>query len=225
MQIPACANCKNVHCKDTNHVTGIDDYTTNILEILDNNIKTVTVKRNKTKARSKVVPCWNDEAKRFRDDAMFWHGIWKSSGKPLKNSIHHTMKRTRNVYHYAIRKCKKSIELIMKNKLLDACINGKWNIFDEFRTIRNVKRDFPQTIEGSNNIPDKFANVYKKLYNSTQDQDETLNILGNVNTFIDILSLNDVDLVTSNIVRNAAEQVKSSKNDPVFTFNSDCIIM
>ena len=73
------------------------------------------------------------------------------------------------------------------------------DIFDEFRKIRNVKREFPQTIDGSNNVPDKFANVYKKLYNSTQDQDETLNILGNVNTSIDILSLNDVDPVTSDI--------------------------
>ena len=133
------------------------------------------------------------------------------------------MKRTRNLYHYAIRRCKKSVELIKKNKLLETCINGKGNIFDEFRKIRNVKRDLPQAIDDSNNIPDEFANVYKKLYNSTPDQDETLNILGNVDTSIDILSFNDVDLVTSDIVRKAAEQVKANRNDPVFTFNSDCI--
>ena len=132
--------------------------------------------------------------------AMFWNAMWRSSRKPLNNSIHHTMKRTRNLYHYAIRKCKKSVELIKKNKLLDACINSKGNIFDEFRKIRNIKRDFPQTIDGSNNIPDKVANVYKKLFNSTRDLNETLNILGNVNTSNDILSLNDVELVTSDIV-------------------------
>ena len=121
---------------------------------LDNSIKTVTVRRNKRKARSKVVPGWSDDVMPFRGDAMFWHAVWKSSGKPLNNSTHHTMKRTRNLYHYAIRKCKKSVELIRKNKLLDACINGKGDIFDEFRKIRN-KRDFPQTTDGSNNIPDK----------------------------------------------------------------------
>ena len=59
MQTPACANCKNVHC----NVTDIDDYATNILEILDNSIKTATIKRNKTKARSKVVPAWSAEVK------------------------------------------------------------------------------------------------------------------------------------------------------------------
>ena len=133
------------------------------------------------------------------------------------------MKRTRNLYHYAIRKCKKSVEQIKKSKLRDACIKSKGNIFDEFRKIRHVKRDRPQTIDGSNNIPDEFANVYKKLYNSTQDQVETLKILGNVNTSIDILSLKDVDLVTSDIIRKPVGQVKANKNDPVFTFNSDCI--
>ena len=222
-QIPACANCKSVHCKDTNHVTDIDDYATNILEILDTSIKSVTMKSSKSNARPKVVPGWSEAVKPFHGDAMFWHAVWKSSGKPLNNSIHHTIKRTRNLYHYAIRKCKKSVEQIKKNKLLDACINGKGNIFDEFRKIRHVKRDLPQTIDGSNNIPDEFANVYKKLYNSTQEQVETLKILGNVNTSIDILSLKDVDLVTSDIIRKAVEQVKANKNDPVFTFNSDCI--
>ena len=169
VQTPAYANCKTVNRKDINHVTDIDDYATNILEILDTSIKTVTMKSNKSKERPKVVPGWSNEVKPFRDDAMFWHAVWKSSGKPLNNSINHTMKRTRNLYHYTIRKCKKSVELIKKKKILDACINGKGNIFDEFRKIRNVKRDLPQTIDGSNNIPDEFANVYKKLYNSTED--------------------------------------------------------
>ena len=45
-----------------------------------------------------------------------------------------------------------------------------------------------------------------------------------VNTrFTYILSLNDADLVTSDIVRKAVGQVKANRNDPGFTFNSDCI--
>ena len=130
VQIPACANFKNVHCKDTNHVTDIDDYATNILEILDTSIKSVTMKSSKSNARPKVARGWSEAVKPFREDAMFWYAVWKSSGKPLNNSMHHTMKRTRNLYHYAIRKCKKSVEQIKKNKLLDACINGEGNIFD-----------------------------------------------------------------------------------------------
>ena len=116
-----------------------------------------------------------------------------------------------------------SLDLIAINKLLDACINGKGNIFDEFRKIRNVKRDFAKKLDGSNHIPDNFANIYNKLSNSKQDKDETLNKLGNVNTTIDIRSLIDVNLVNSDTVRKATEQVKSNKDDPVLTFNYDSI--
>ena len=42
-------------------------------------------------------------------------------------------------------------------------------------------------------------------------------ILGD--TSIDILSLNDVDLVTSDIVRKVAEPVRANRNGPVFTLN------
>ena len=123
------------------------------------------------------------------------------------------MKRTRNLYHYAIRKCKTSVEQMKKNKLLDACITAKVIClmnFVKYDTLKGIS----QTIDGSTNITDEFANVYKKLYNSTQDQVETLKILGNVNTSIDILSLKDADLVTSDIIRKAVEQVKGTKMTP-----------
>ena len=55
------------------------------------------MKSSKSNAMPKVVPGWSEAVKPFREDAMFWHAVWKSSGKPLNNSIHHTMKRTRNL--------------------------------------------------------------------------------------------------------------------------------
>ena len=53
-------NCKNVHCKDTNHVTDIDDYATNILNIQDTSIKSLTMKSSKSNARPNVVPGWSE---------------------------------------------------------------------------------------------------------------------------------------------------------------------
>ena len=136
VQIPACANCKNVHCKDTNHVTDIDDCATNIPEILDTSIKSVTMKSSKSNARPKVVPGWSEAVNPFREDAIFWHAVWKSSGKPLNN-----YETNKELISLCNKKMQKSVEQIKKNKLLDACINDKGNIFDEFREIRHVKRD------------------------------------------------------------------------------------
>ena len=39
------------------------------------------------------------------------------------------MKKTRNVYHFQIRKIRKSEILIKKDRLLDAWLNGKGDIF------------------------------------------------------------------------------------------------
>ena len=66
-----------------------------------------------------------------------------------------------------------------------------------------------------------FANVYQNLYNSVDDIDETSKLLGQVNELIGDLSVNDVNMVTSDIVRKTTKQIKPNKNDPVFAFNSD----
>ena len=162
----------------------IDEYTTNILEIIENSIKASANKYTNNKVNLKVVPGWNDEVKPYAmENAMFLNAIWVSAGKPI-NVLHRIMKRMRNLYHYQIRKCKRSVKIIKKGKLLDACGNGKGNIFDK---------------------------------------DETLKLLGQVNEHIGDLSINDVNMVTSDIVRKATKQIKLNRIDPVIVFKSDCL--
>ena len=223
MQVPTCVKCRDVHCKDETHLAEIDEFATNILEIVDNSISAMIRKNEKNENKSKVVPGWNVEVQPFRDEAMFWHAIWISYGKPLNTPVHLIMKSTRNKYHYALRRCKRSVEIIKKNKLLDACINGKGNIFDEIRKIRKVKKNSPQCIDGCNNVPEKFANVYEELFNSTNDKHETLKTFWKVDNAINNSSLSDVDLVDIDVIKKATERIENSKNDPVFIFNSDSI--
>ena len=221
--IPDCVNCRNIHCKDISHVHDIDEYAMEILKIVDDNIKAIVRKKTNKTTKIKIVPGWNDEVKPFQEDAMFWHAIWESAGKPLNNQLHHIMKRTRNIYHYQIRKCKRTAEMIKKNKLLDACVNGNGDIFDELRKMRKVKCTVPQVMDGCKNVNETFMNVYKELYNSSNDKDETLEILDKVNDVINDVSHDDVDLVTAEIVELATNNIKPHKNDPIFAFNSDCI--
>ena len=171
----------------------------------------------------KVVSGWNDEVKPFKEKAMFWNAIWVLAGKSINNVLHRIMKRTRNLYHYQIRKCKRSVEIIKKDKLLDAYVNGKGNIFDELRKICEVKNHMAHTMDGKINVSETFANMYQNLYNSADDIDETSKLLDQVNELIGDLSINDVNMVTSDIVRKATKQIKPNKNDPIFAFNSDCL--
>ena len=78
-------------------------------------------------------------------------------------------------------------------------------------------------MDGKRNVSESFANVYQNLYNSAGDKEEISKLLVQVNEHIGDLSISDVNMVSSEIVRKAANEVKPDKNDPVFAFNSDCL--
>ena len=89
-----------------------------------------SAKLKETKKR-KVIPGWNDDVKAVREEASFWYNVWLSADKPIDCELHRIMKRTRNIYHMMIRKCKRAKEEISKNKLLNACVNGEGDLFEE----------------------------------------------------------------------------------------------
>ena len=112
-------NCSNVKCRDPDHCEETDKFMSSLLECVEHAaIEALPVPHASNKR--KIVPGWKSEVKPFRDTAYFWHQIWVSAGKPLNTELHRIMKKTRNTYHFHYRKCKKSEQLIVKNKLLDA---------------------------------------------------------------------------------------------------------
>ena len=92
----------------------------------------------------------------------------------MNTQLHHLMKKTRNVYHFQIRKCKKMKDILKKNTFLRACIDNKNTGL--FKAIRSQRRSAPtvaNTIDGkSEGIPDHFAGIYESLYNSVDDNQE-----------------------------------------------------
>ena len=70
IRLPRCADCRNVHCVDANHIAEIDEYATDILEAIDLSIKATAKRKERAKPKSKVVPGWNDDVKPYRENAM-----------------------------------------------------------------------------------------------------------------------------------------------------------
>ena len=125
--------CKNVKCRNQDHCDMVDQLTINVLDT----VQTVAEQTlpcpsgSKTDRKFDPVPGWKETVKPFRDNAYFWYQVWISCGKPVKTQVHYIMKRTRNIYHYQVNKCKKAEEKIRKNKLLDACLsNGGGDLFN-----------------------------------------------------------------------------------------------
>ena len=100
--------------------------------------------------------------KLFREDAMFWHSLWISADKPLNNTLHNILKKTRNVSHYQIRECRKAVETLKPDKLLNMCINAEGDIFHELKKLRMVSRMVSKSMDGAKeDISEHFANVYE----------------------------------------------------------------
>ena len=220
--VPRCIQCTDVHCKDSGHIQEIDQYTKEVLGAIDSSIKSIASAKRQT-TRAKIVPGWSDTVKPFCEEAKFWHAIWISAGRPINTELHRIMKRTRNAYHYAVRKCKKAAENIKRTKLLENCMVGGNDVFKELRKMRQVRSEPPAVIDGNTEPSERFADVYGQLYNSADDQDDVQVITYEVESHINSNSLSDVEKVTEYLIADVIREIKSNKKDPVFTFNSDCM--
>ena len=221
-------HCQDPHCNSSEHIKQIDSFTVDVLDTIDRAAEaTLTMpvyKSNLFKSNNDILPGWNTFVKPSKNDAVFWHNVWISAGRPLNNNLHKIMKHTRNIYHYNLRKCKKSQDQIKRNKLLNACLNGNGEIFSEIKKIRQCKLVFPSCIDGvSNDVPNHFRNIYSKLYNSIDDTDELFEVKTYVDSKITKFSAYDVEKVTPEVVKQAAAKLKDGKSDPTFKFSTDCI--
>ena len=61
---------------------------------------------------NQAIPGWKETVKPQRESALFWHSIWVSARRPITGVLHNIMRKTRNQYHYAIRKVRKKSEQI-----------------------------------------------------------------------------------------------------------------
>ena len=112
IEVPVTAHaCSNVHCKDACHTTETDHYLINILESVRSTAERCLPSNKRTNPDSikkkKPIPNWKVSVQPFKETAMFWHSVWISAGKPINTALHNVMRRSRNVYHYQIRKNRK----------------------------------------------------------------------------------------------------------------------
>ena len=222
-------NCRDVHCRDANHCDKSDEFICKLLECIETSaaeaLPTPKPKGSTPNLPKPVpVPGWKECVKPFRDTAYFWHQVWLSADRPMNTELHRIMKKIRNIYQFQYRKCIKAENLIIKNKLLDACINGNGDIFNEIKKLRKSKPIIAASMDGvKEDIPGHFRNIFSNLYNSANDQEALLDVLQEVESKIDETSLDDVDLVTGAVVQEASKNLNDSKSDPQLNFSSDCI--
>ena len=219
--------CQDVHCQDPDHFQDTDNLAINILETVQScAFENLPVPKppNKSAKKKCPKPGWSEHVRPFRDDSLFWHQVWKSAGRPINTVLHSIMKRTRNIYHYQLKKIRKSEDLIRKNKLLYACVNGNGEIFTEIKKMRNFKPAVASSMDGKKeNIANHFKEIYGDLYNSVEDMDNMFQLKNEIENRINFSQLTEVSKVTPDIVKEAASNLKDNKGDPTYSFSSDCL--
>ena len=165
VEIPkSVIECKDLHCRDPEHLADLDLLAASVLGTVQHVAEeTLPVSGGGRSGREKEkrVPGWKEEVEPFRDKTYFWSQIWKSCGRPVNCEVHKIMNRSRNIYHYQLKKIRKSEDMIRKNKLLNACLGDEGNIFEEIKDMRKTDRAVASSIDGeSRNISNHFSSIY-----------------------------------------------------------------
>ena len=185
-------HCHDVHCDDPAHSEEADNFIVDILQSVEKaayDELPVSAKQNLRKQKSPK-PGWLRLVHPYRETAQFWYQVWDSAGRPLNNQLHLIMKRTRNIFHYQVRKLRKASDAITKNMLLDACLNSDSNLFSEIKKLRKSDPCVANTMDGVTvRVDEHFKNIYSNLYNSVDDKEDLENLAEDVDKKVNFCHL------------------------------------
>ena len=226
---PHSIYCNNAACTDDLHKLERDAHCLDILAaICESGQECIPLTRPQNKTQGDIIdkniPGWKEHVEPYRNSSVFWHSVWMSAGEPVNCELHNVMKRSKNQYHYSVRRVKNLADTIRSSKLSDAALSGNKQLLQEMKKVKSVHHksapDHVDAVSGIN-IPNIFADVYRDLFNSADDKEDILSLKQRLQGTANV---NDLSVITPNIVKTAAKSLKSSKNDVSEQFKSDSLI-
>ena len=161
--------CRNMECTEVSHLNDIDKLSDHLVQIClhaaEKSIPCAT-----TDKKVKVIPGWNTNVENSRKDAIFWHAVWKSCGSPNAGVVADLRRKTRLMYHKAVKQCKRDKGRMISESMALSLKNSKYTKF--WNTVKQhtrVKSGVPSSIDGvsgETNIASIFAKKYSNLYTS-----------------------------------------------------------
>ena len=225
VDVPDSITCKDINC--SNHMDELETYCMDVLQSIENSAKETLLLSGGNLNKERTVPGWNQNCKIPKEQSIFWHSIWKSAGSPNKGALYDVMLHTKYQYEYAARRLKRAKDKIQNDKFIEGVSNGNVNIFKEIKKFRVTTKMCSSVVDsqtGSQNISNKFAEIYSNLYSQSDSVDTDLINLKN-KTNNDIGDNTEViDKINESLIKEAINRMKVEKSDVMFEFSSDCII-
>ena len=145
---PASLHCMDPLCSNQTHSKERDDMVVDILcavvETSHTSIPLAGGRRpcpgSKDNTKQGNIAGWRSEIEPFRQQAELLHSMWRSSGKPNSGTMHMLMAKSRNQYHYAIRRTKRSAALQRAKVLLEKSLISDMDLLKEMKVIKCGKK-------------------------------------------------------------------------------------
>ena len=223
--IDACTlSCENVNCTSETHRLNLDTMSQDLLTCISDAVKHNIPLSSNSKPH-KIMPGWSEFVAPLKDQSIFWKSVWISAGRPLDNILHQLMKRTRNKYHFAVRKIKRLEQEIQKSKFLQSCLDGDvTDIFTEIKRIRDKNSNNSRVVDGYSTdvgITDNFKRLYADIYNAHDDEEDLGRTLHENNKLISDGDLQTVSLITPDLVTKIINNFHNNKNDSYISSKSN----
>ena len=160
------------------------------------------------------IPGWKEMVHPYRKDGVWASAGMPDKGEPDKGELRNIMVRTRNQFHYAVRRVKTMSKSIRARKLLEASESGSVNLLAEMKKIKGGKSDhgdLPECVaevNGEEKIVEAFKDVYSKLY-----KDELLQFKRAIQSEISEDCVHEANKITGAVVKEAAGRMKPGKAD------------
>ena len=171
------AGCRNMNCKDVDHHTYIKDlyvYITNCLQCVSDEVFNNDVKQSKPI----IIPGWTDYVKDTHHAARDAFLIWQAAGKPRQGQVFEIMKRSRSLFKYSLRSCRRHEAQRRADSLAGKMESKNYvSFWKEVKAQSKYKSPIVNIIDevqGSDNILNMWFDHYKNVFSQITNGVTTL---------------------------------------------------
>ena len=198
--------CKNANCNLPTHKNEIDSMYRHINQCLHEAGDTLKVV--KIKKPYKIIPGWNDVCRDAHLQARESFLIWVSYGKPKVGIIFTCMTRSRALFKYSLRYCKRAEKTIVADKLATELYRKNYINFWKQVKIMNAKHTPVANMiggcQGSQDIAKMWKNHFSSLLNNASSRASYRNQVIN-----SLKNCVNIDGISDHVILEALRSLKS----------------
>ena len=224
-------SCRNLQCHNPTHIAQLTAlYSYMIDSCLKASWETIPCSGRSKSTNKRAIPGFSEFCKPRRDNALYWHQLWKTQGRPVHGYYAQMRKISRAEYHRSVKMVKRREDQLRSQRMAESYISGNHdNFWKEVRRINRKSKCLPRTVDGltdPHEISELFARKYEELYNSVNyDKDKVSKLYKEIQTkIVQNDSKLENALFTVEDISKAVKSIKANKSDGYMGLYSDHIL-